>query len=119
MRKHVSTYEEAVRLHYEFIDSPIAEHNRGVYRKQVALAFASVAIPFVVLGIYTGYPLEFSICTIPAVALVTTLMYIPYHSFKKAVARIKDGSYFDDKDPAEIIEAANRYIDSYNEHVGD
>ncbi len=119
MREHVSTYEEAVRLHYEFVDSPIAEHNRGVYRKQVALAFATMTVASVALGIFSGHPLEMTLAMTPSIALVTLLMYVPYHSFKKAVARIRDGSYFEDKDPDEIIESANRYIDSYNEHVGD
>ena len=117
MREKVETYEEAVVIHHEFTESEIAEHNKGVYKKRVAFAAAAMTGASIALGVYSGYPVEATVGMIPAIGLVTGLTYLDYHRFLKEIQAIKDGSFFEGKDEKEIIENANRYIDSYNEHV--
>ena len=121
MREHVTTYEEAVMLHLEFVDSPVAEHNRRVYKKEIALTGVGLTVTALALSIVLWLmgkdPVAYLIIEAPVIVIITFIMYLPYRRFLKSIAAIKDGSYFEGKDETSIIEGANSYIDSYNEHV--
>lgn len=117
MREKVETYEEAVKVHHEYTESEIVEHNKNVYKRRIALAAGAMAGVSVALGIISGRPVEMSVAMIPSIGFAAAFPYLEYHNFLKDIRSIKDGSFFKDKDEEEIIEGANRYIDSYNEHV--
>ena len=117
MRDRVDDYEEAVKIHYEYTESEIFEHNKNVHKKRIAFSAAVMTGASVALGIISGHPAEMTLAMVPSIGIVTGLSYLDYHQYIKEINSIKDGSYFEGKDKSVIIDNANRYIDLYNEHI--
>ncbi len=117
MRDRVDDYEEAVKIHYEYTESEIAEHNKNVHKKRILFSAAAMTAASVALGIFSGHPVEMTLTMLPSVGFVTGLTYLDYHQYLKNLESIKDGSYFEGKDESVIIDNANRYVDLYNEHI--
>ncbi len=116
MKEKVETYEEAKKVIKDCTEEELVEHNREVYKKRTGLTAAILTSMAVAPGIMAETPVA-TISLLPSVGLVSLISFMPYRNYLKALASIKNGSFFEGKSEEEIINEANEYIDTYNKVI--
>lgn len=113
MLEKPSNYQEAKKIIEDAIDDDLQTKKMRIAKLRSLLVVSLGVGAAVSVGVLTENP------TLGAIALPNAMMLaapftIPYFLRKSTNKRIKNGTYFEDKSEAQIMDAAEDYVREYN-----
>ena len=114
MLEKPKNYEEAKKVIETAVDDEWQTKDLKTAKLRLLLAVGVGAAASVAAGVMTEDPVMGAIALSNAMILASPFS-IPYLKRKRVIDAVHDGSYFDKVDADEMLDAANQYVDLYNE----